>query len=35
MTEDMDQHELDKMRGLTFLWVLLLAGALVVCRGFG
>ena len=30
MTEDMDQHELDKMRGLTFLWVLVLAGGMTL-----
>ena len=33
MTEDMDQHELDKMRGLTFLWVLVLAGGMTLLFG--
>lgn len=30
MTDDADQHDLDKMRGLTFLWVLVLAGGMAL-----
>ena len=30
MTEDMDQHELDKLRGLTFLWVLVLVSGMAL-----
>ena len=30
MADDKDQHELDIMRGLTFLWVLVLAGGMTL-----
>lgn len=30
MADDADQHELDKMRGLTFLWMLVLAGGMAL-----
>ena len=33
MTDDTDQHELDKMRGLTFLWVLVLVLAMSLMFG--
>ncbi len=30
MADEMDSHELDKMRGLTFLWVLVLVGGMAL-----
>ena len=33
MTGELDQHELDKMRGLTFLWVLVLGGGMALLFG--